>query len=146
MSWLLFLTALAAGTANPFQSGINGQLNKQLGQPLWAGIIVYATGLAGLIAFQLCFRHTVPAGRIPGVSWWAWFGGLISIVPTVIGLMIVQRMGSVLFTGTSVTAALLTSVILDHFGLIGFHHHAASPARIAGCGLMIAGVWLIARF
>lgn len=146
MSWLLFLAALAAGTANPFQSGANAQLNKQLGQPLWAGMIVYATGLAGLIALQLCFRQPSPADKIFGVSWWAWLGGLVSIIPTVIGLTIAQRLGSGLFTGASVTAALVTSVLLDHFGLIGFRQHPASPARVAGCALMIAGLWLIARF
>jgi transporter family-2 protein len=146
MSWLLFLSALAAGTANPFQSGVNAQLNKQLGQPLWASIVVYVTGRAGLIALQLCFRPSFPSDKILGVSWWAWLGGLISIVPTVIGLTIAQRLGSGLFTGASVTAALVTSVLLDHFALIGFRQHPASPARVAGCALMIAGLWLIARF
>jgi transporter family-2 protein len=146
MSWLLFLSALAAGTANPFQSGVNAQLNKQLGQSLWASIIVYVTGLAGLIALQLCFRQAFPADKILEISWWAWLGGLVSIIPTVIGLTIAQRLGSGLFTGASVTAALVTSVLLDHFGLIGFRQHPASAARIAGCALMIAGLWLIARF
>lgn len=146
MSWLLFFSALAAGTANPFQSGFNAQLNKQLSQPLWASIIVYVTGLAGLIALQLCFRQPFPGNKILGVSWWAWLGGLVSIISTVIGLTIAQRLGSGLFTGASVTAALVTSVLLDHFGLIGFRQHPASPARVAGCALMIAGLWLIARF
>ena len=63
-----------------------------------------------------------------------------------IALTIAQRLGSGLFTGATVTAALLTSVLLDHFGLIGFKQHPASPARLAGCGIMIAGLWLIARF
>ena len=40
MSFLLYLAALAGGVANPFQSGTNAELNKQLGQPLWATIVV----------------------------------------------------------------------------------------------------------
>jgi transporter family-2 protein len=146
MNWLLFLAALAAGTANPFQAGVNAELNRQLEQPLWAGIAVYITGLATLIVLQLCLRQPVPADKLPGVTWWAWLGGLISVVPTVIALIIAQRLGSALFTGLSITASLVTSVLLDHFGLIGFRHHPASPARLAGCALMIAGLWIIARF
>ena len=55
-------------------------------------------------------------------------------------------MGSSLFTGVTVTASLLASVALDHFGLIGFKQHAASPGRLAGCALMVAGLWMISKF
>ncbi len=146
MTWLLFLSALAAGAANPFQSGVNAQLNKQLGHPIWASIIVYSTGLVSLIGLQLCLRQALPLDRVGGVPWWAWTGGLISLVPTIIGLTIAQRLGSGVFTGASVTASLITSIVLDHLGLVGFREHSASPGRLAGCALMIAGVWLIARF
>ena len=146
MSWLLFFTALAAGVANPFQSGTNAELNKQLANPLWASVFVYASGLLGLLLAQIFLRQTFPTGKILGVSWWAWCGGLISVISTVIGLTIAQKLGSGVFTGASVTAALLTSVLLDHFGLIGFKQHSASPARFAGCALMVAGLWLIAKF
>ena len=145
MTLLLFLVALAAGIANPFQSGLNAELNKQLGEPLWATVIVYTTGLAAVVLLLLVFRHPLPAGKLAGVSWWAWLGGLTSVISTVIGLTLVHRMGSSLFTGASITAALVTSVLLDQFGLIGFRQHTASPGRLAGCALMIAGLWLIAH-
>jgi transporter family-2 protein len=146
MTWILFLAALAAGIANPFQSGINGELSKQLGQPLWAAVLVYTSGLAVVILLVVFGRHPFPGDKLPTVSWWAFLGGAVSVLSTVIAIIIVQRLGSALFTGASVTAALVTSVLLDHFGLIGFRQHAASPARIAGCALMIAGLWVIARF
>ena len=146
MGCLLFLAALAAGTANPFQSGLNAELNKQIGQPLWASIVVYSTGLMGLIVLLLCFYRELPLSRAAAVPWWAWLGGLVSVISTVIALTVAQRLGSGLFTGVSVTASLVTSVALDHFGLIGFRQHTASPARVAGCALLIAGLWLIARF
>jgi transporter family-2 protein len=147
MLWLIYFVTLAAGVANPFQVGTNAELTKQLGQPLWAGVIVYASGLGGLLLLQLIFGHAFPSSaRVGVISWWAWLGGLISIASTLAGLILAQRLGSGLFTGLSITAALITSVALDQFGLIGFRQHSASPARILGCGLLIAGVWLIARF
>lgn len=147
MSWLIVLVAIAAGAANPFQSGTNAQLNKQMGAPLWAGVVVYATGLAGLLLAQLFLRQALPSmGRLSGVSSWAWLGGMISIVSTMAGLTLAQKLGSGLFTGLSITAALVMSVVLDQLGAVGFCQHTASPARLVGCGLMVAGVWLIARF
>ena len=147
MIWLNILIAVAAGAANPFQSGTNAQLNKQLQHPLWAGIVVYATGLAGLLLVQLFLREAFPSmGEVAGVSRWAWFGGLISIASTMAGLLLAQKMGSGVFTGVSLTAGLVTSIVLDQFGLVGFKQHTASPARLVGGALMVAGIWLIAKF
>ena len=80
------------------------------------------------------------------MNWWAWLGGLISIISTMVGLTIAQKMGSGLFTGCSLTASLITSVVLDQFGLVGFRQHTASPGRLAGCCFLTAGIWLVARF
>jgi transporter family-2 protein len=147
MIWLSFLAALAAGAANPFQSGTNAQLNKQLASPLWAGVVVYATGLVGMLVILAFVRAALPTvSEALAVRPWAWLGGLISIASTMAGLVLAQRLGSAVFTGLSVTAALVTSVLLDHAGVIGFRQHGASPGRLAGCALMIAGVWMIARF
>jgi bacterial/archaeal transporter family-2 protein len=146
MTLFILLVAIAAGAANPFQSGTNAELNKQLGAPLWAGIAVYASGLIGILLLQLFFRQSLPAtGKLAGIPVWAWLGGLISIAPTLAGLVLAQRLGAGIFTGMSVTAALATSLLLDHYGLVGFRQHTASPARMAGCALMIAGLWIVAR-
>ena len=94
----------------------------------------------------LYFHWPVSFAKAASVPWWAWLGGLVSVVSTIIALTVAQKLGSGVFTGVSVTASLITSVLLDHFGLIGFRQHSASPARVAGCALLIAGLWLIARF
>lgn len=146
MTLLAILFAVLAGAANPFQSGSNAELNKQLGRPLWAASWVYLTGLAGVLVCELIARQRFPsAARIASAPAWAWLGGLISILPTLAGLMLAQRLGAGIFTGVNVTAALAMSIALDHFGLIGFKQHTASPARLAGCALMVAGLWIIAR-
>jgi transporter family-2 protein len=146
MTLIAILFAIAAGAANPFQSGANAELNKQLGRPLWAIFMVYATGLAGVLFCELLIRQRVPmAARIASVPAWAWWGGVISIVPTLSGLLLAQRLGAGVFTGLSVTAALGVSIALDNFGFAGFKQHPASPGRLAGCALMIVGLWIVAR-
>jgi transporter family-2 protein len=146
VGWIAFLIAVVAGSANPFQSATNAELNKQLGQPVWAGITVYATGLLGMLAVQAFARQAFPAAKLGGVHWWAWIGGLISIVSTIAGLLLAQKMGSALFTGLSLTASVVTSVLLDQFGLVGMKQHSASPLRLLGCGLLIGGIWLVGSF
>lgn len=146
MAWVAFLVSLLAGASNPFQSATNGELNKQLHQPIWAGIVTYATGLLGLLLIQLFVREPLPTGQAGHVQWWAWMGGLISILATMAGLLMVHKLGSGVFTSLSLTASLVISVVLDHFGLVGLKQHPASVGRLAGCALLIVGVWLVSKF
>ena len=147
MQWIAILFALAAGAANPFQSGANAELKTQLTQPLWATAWVYATGLLGVLLVQAFVRQPLPSGsQASSVPWWAWMGGLISIVATFAGLMLAQKLGAGIFTGISITASIAVSIALDHFGLLGLKQHSASPLRMAGGALMIAGVWLVSRY
>ena len=147
MSWLIILIALATGAANPVQAGMNSELNKQSGAPLWAGVYVYLSGLLCLLLVQLFLReHFPPADRTSQAQWWAWVGGPVSIAATMAGVTLAQRLGSGIFTGISITAATVASVALDHWGLVGFKQHTASPARLAGCALLVAGIWLVAKF
>ncbi|MGI4831451.1 MAG: DMT family transporter [Janthinobacterium lividum] len=145
MAWFAFLVAIVAGAANPFQSATNGQLNKQLQQPVWAGIAIYIIGLLGMLAVQAFTRQPMPTGNVGQVSWWAWTGGLISILSTMAGLTLVQRLGAGIFTSLSLTASLVVSVLLDQFGVLGLKQHPASIGRMIGCGLLVAGVWLVSR-
>jgi transporter family-2 protein len=146
MSWLFVVLALLAGAANPFQAGANAQLNKQLGHPVVAGLVVYGSGFVGMLVVLATRHGSSPSQvQISGVNWWAWLGGLISIGSTMAGLMLAQKLGSVAFTGCSITASLVMSVMLDQFGWMGFRQQAASPGRLVGCCLLAAGVWLVAR-
>lgn len=108
--------------------------------------MVYASGLTGVLVVQALLRQHFPAGaRVASVPAWAWFGGLISILPTFAVLTLAQRLGAGVFTGLSVTAGLAMSLLLDNFALFGFRQHSASPARIGGCVLMVVGLWIVAR-
>ena len=110
MTWILVLIALAAGAANPLQAAANAQLNRQLGSPLWAGTAVYVSGLLGLFLLLLLARPAFPLPHlVERVEIWAWFGGLISIASTMAGLVLAQRLGSGVFTGLTITAALAMS-------------------------------------
>ena len=147
VNWFMYLLAIAAGAANPAQSGANAELKKSLDQPLFAAFAVYLSGLLGVLLIQLFVRQAMPAsGKIADVPWWAWTGGIISIASTLAGLTFAQRMGAGVFTGLSVTASLAMSIVLDNYGWIGFKVHPASLPRMLGCGLMVLGLWLVAKF
>ncbi len=146
MVLVVVLLAILAGALAPLQSA-NAELFKFWQQPLWTVGWVYLSGLSGVLLLQLLFRQAVPATQaVHAAPWWAWMGGIASIATTIISLMYAQKLGSGMFTGLTLTASIIVSIVLDQMGWLGFKQHAASPLRIAGGALMVGGVWLVSKF
>ena len=59
---------------------------------------------------------------------------------------IARQIGAATFLGLFVTAGVITSLLLDHFGWVGFNQHRAGLWRIIGAILMIGGVALVGLF
>src|SRR5579875_3082408 len=90
--------------------------------------------------------HPFPSQKdLADLPWWAVIGGLVGAVQVYAGLTLVNKVGAGPFVGFTVTAALIASLVVDHFGLLHMPVHAANMWRIAGAVLMICGIALIAR-
>lgn len=144
----LYGFALLAGIATAIEPGQNAGLAKSLARPLLAGVVSLVVSIAAIIAAMLVTgQYGVPGmDRLAQVPWWAWLGGLMSAGLTMAQLYISKRIGAATFLGLIVTAGVVTSILLDHFGLVGFKVHEAGLWRILGGVLMIGGVGLVARF
>jgi transporter family-2 protein len=64
----------------------------------------------------------------------------------VIVVVLARELGAATLTALVITGQLLSSVALDHFGLLGFELHAAGVGRLGGCVLLLAGTALIWKF
>jgi transporter family-2 protein len=144
----LYGFALLAGIATAIEPGQNAGLAKSLARPLLAGVVSLVVSILTIGAAMLVTgQYGVPGmDRLAQVPWWAWLGGLMSAGLTMAQLYISKRIGAATFLGLIVTAGVVTSILLDHFGLVGFKVHEAGLWRILGGTLMIGGVALVARF
>ena len=146
MNVLLYLFVAAAGALSTIEAGANAKLNSSLSGPWWAAILFNGITLALTAAVGLVVGGPFPLRQLGDVPWWAWAGGLISAVYVMCMMVAPKLLGSGLFTGLVVTASVVTSIALDHWGLVGFEVHPAGAWRLAGAGLMIAGLALVAAF
>lgn len=80
------------------------------------------------------------------VPWWAWFGGLFSVLLILSQLYASPAIGAASFLGIIVTVGVAVSIVLDNYGWVGFPVHPVSLWRSLGAVLMIAGVALVALF
>jgi transporter family-2 protein len=147
---MLFLygIALLAGLASAVEPGQNAALAKSLARPLLAGVVSLAVSIGAIVVIMLVTgRYGLPGmDRLAQVPWWTWLGGLMSAVLAAAQLYLSKEIGAATFLGLIVTAGVVTSILLDHFGLVGFKVHPAGLWRLLGGALMIGGVGLVARF
>lgn len=147
MAFLFGLIAFLGGIFNSIASGSNSSLNKSLGQPVVAALIITTINAVLYVSIIPFVGIAVPkAAAITEVPWWAWIGGLLGGFYVLASIFFAEKLGAALFIGLSVTASLVTSVLLDHFGLVGFKQHTAGIGRIAGCIFMIGGLAMVSIF
>jgi bacterial/archaeal transporter family-2 protein len=146
--WYLYGLALLAGVANAIEPGQNATLAKASGQPMLAGLFCFALSVG-------CFLGTMGVvrwlGRAAGgqetrVPWWAWPGGILGAAVVLAQLYVSEQVGAAPFLGCVVTAGVVGSIALDHYGLVGFERHRASRWRVLGGVLMVAGVVIVSAF
>ncbi len=146
MRALLYLFVAVAGALTSVESGANAKLTAALGGPWWPAILFSAISGTVLAAIALFLAGPFPTAQVTGLPWWAWLGGFISALYIVSMLVAPGILGAGLFTGLTVTAAIITSIALDHWGLVGFPVHPAGIGRLVGAALMVVGIVLVAVF
>ncbi|MHB2211638.1 DMT family transporter [Methylobacterium sp. CM6257] len=146
--WYLYGIALLAGVANAIEPGQNATLAKVTGQPMLAGLFCFALSivcfLGAVIVVRL--RGQSGAGATSSVPWWAWPGGVLGAAVVLAQLYVSEQVGAAPFLGCVITAGVIGSILLDHYGLVGFERHRAGRGRVLGGVLMVAGVALVAVF
>ena len=140
------VVALLAGSALALQVGVNNGLKERLAQPIPASITSFGTGTLALILYFFVSRSTWPAAsHWKGGPWWIWLGGSFGAVYIILTVTYSRQLGAAGWVGVVVTGQILTSVLLDHFGLLGFEQHAISWPRVGGVALLLCGAALVLR-
>jgi bacterial/archaeal transporter family-2 protein len=146
MQWLLYALAFAGGVLLTVQVGVNSTLRVSVGSPAMAALASFVVGLAGLALFLLASGASLPGrAALAAAPLWAWSGGLLGAYYVAVSIFVGPRLGAAALLAISVFGQLLTSLIVDHYGLIGFAQHPLTWARVAGAVLLLAGVLLIVR-
>lgn len=145
MQSLSMLLTFIVGAGLVLQIGFNAAVGRALGGPLYGTLANFIVGTLALATFFLVSRQAWPAREaLASVPAWAWLGGLCGASYVAIATFAGPRLGALLLLALTVGGQMVASVIVDHYGLLGFTQHPITPTRILGIGLLLAGVWLVA--
>jgi transporter family-2 protein len=143
--WLLLGAALLVGAMLPTQAAINAQLRQFVGGPFRSGLVsvcVSTLAMVLIVALNVGVERPVSLG---GAPWWVWIGGLLGIVVVLGSLMLAPRLGAATLFAGVICGQLIASLVLDHFGLLGYAVSRATPTRLLGVALLFVALFLIQR-
>jgi bacterial/archaeal transporter family-2 protein len=145
-AWMVPFIVLG-GALQTCGAAMNNQLYKHMINAWLASAISAAVvALFFLVAFMMRPKPFPTAQDASSMPWWAVIGGLVGAVQVYAGLTLVHRIGAGTFIGLTVTAALIMSLVIDHFGWLRVQPHPITPGRAVGGVLLVCGVALIAKF
>ena len=145
-AWL-YPIILVAGALQALGPPINGVLRNALTNPWLASLVSFLPVIALLGVLWFCVPRPLPTAEgIGAMPWWAPLGGVIGAFAVIAGLLFVNKVGAGAFAGLTITANILMSLGIDHFGLLGVQQHSMSPGRAIGAVLMVAGIFAISKF
>jgi bacterial/archaeal transporter family-2 protein len=145
-AWL-YPIILVAGALQALGPPINGVLRNALTNPWLASLVSFLPVIALLGVLWFCVPLPLPTAEgIGAMPWWAPLGGVIGAFAVIAGLLFVNKVGAGAFAGLTITANILMSLVIDHFGLLGVQQHPMSPGRTIGAVLMVAGIFAISKF
>jgi bacterial/archaeal transporter family-2 protein len=137
---------LAAGALQAWGPPMNGALRASLTNPWLASLVSFLPVVAFLVVAFVCLPRPLPsADGVSSMPWWAPLGGLIGAFAVVAGLLFVDKIGAGAFAGLTITANILMSLAIDHFGWFNLPAHHMNVGRALGAALMIGGIALISR-
>ena len=147
MIFVFMMLALMGGVFLTLQIGVNAQLRLWTGHAIYATFISFCIGT--LVLFLYCLTISFPwpsLEKLRQAPWWIWTGGILGASYLWLAIMLAPRLGATVLVGLIVAGQLIASLLMDHYGLIGFPHHPATLWRALGVILLISGVILIRRF
>jgi len=141
---LYLLLALATGAGVAVMAVLNARLGVLLGGPFWAAAAQFTVALSAVLSVALLTRQPAPVTTgIAVAPWWVWAGGLFSATFIVVSILLTPRLGVALTLATIIVGQLSAALVVDHYGLFGGAVIRATPARVVGVALLLAGITLL---
>jgi transporter family-2 protein len=145
MQSLSRLFAFLVGAGLVIQVGLNMAVSRALGGAAMGALVNFIVGTLALITLLLFLRQPLPGREaLAGVPAWAWFGGLFGAAYVALATFAGPRLGALLLLALTVAGQMVASVIVDHYGLLGFQQQPVTSLRMLGIAFLVVGVWLVA--
>ena len=142
MNAAYYLLAVCAGLGITLQTTLNGQLAEGVGgDSVAAALFSFTAGAVCLGVFSLMRGGIVASlAAIPAQPWWSLLGGLLGAGALLSYVVLAPKIGLSALLGLAIAGQIVSSLVIDHFGLMGASERPVSLVKLAGSMVMLAGL------
>ena len=142
MNAAYYLLAIAAGLGITLQTTLNGQLAKGVGgDSVAAALFSFTAGAVCLGVFSLMRGGIVASlAAIPAQPLWSLLGGLLGAGALLSYVVLAPKIGLSALLGLAIAGQIVSSLVIDHFGMMGASERPVSLVKLAGSMVMLAGL------
>lgn len=138
--------ALLVGAGLVVQVGLNMAISRVLGSAPAAALVNFLVGSLILATLVALLRPDWPTrAQLSSIPLWAWLGGAFGAAYVATATFAGPRLGALMLLALTVAGQMLASIIVDHYGLLGFAEQPVTMTRLLGVALLAAGIFLVAR-
>lgn len=145
MQTLIFaaIMGLLGGVAVGLQGPLTSLMSRHIGTI--ESVFVIHMGGAIIAGAMLLVVGGGNLGAWRSVPWYALCAGVWGVVVLSAVSYTIPRIGAASTVTLIVTAQLILSTLLDHFGLLGTSVRSADLSRLIGIAVLLLGTWLMVR-
>ena len=142
MNAAYYLLAICAGLGITLQTTLNGQLAKGVGgDSVAAALFSFTAGALCLGIFSLMRGGIVPSiAAIPAQPLWSLLGGLLGAGALLSYVVLAPKIGLSALLGLAIAGQIISSLVIDHLGLLGAVERPVSGFKLAGVIVMLGGL------
>ncbi|AMX19446.1 DMT family transporter [Acinetobacter baumannii] len=142
MNVIYYLMAFAAGLGITLQTTLNAQLAKGIGgDPVAAALFSFTVGAVCVGVYSLVRGEIIPSLiAISTQPWWSLLGGILGSCALLSYVVLAPRIGLSALLGLAIAGQILSSLMIDHFGLLGATERPVSLIKLVGTIVMLVGL------
>ena len=146
MNFTHTILAFFIGALLPVQVGVNVELARHINSPVLAAMLSFLVGGLWLILSASIIKTPLPAwNQMTSLPNWVWTGGLIGALVVFGSILAGPKIGALALMSLLLAGQLVASLIIDHYGWLGFSVQKIDFQRLLGVLLLVGGFMLIRR-
>ena len=146
MNYILTTLAFFLGGLLPIQVGVNAELAKYINSPILAALVSFLVGGVCLILGALMFKAPLPTlNQVTSLPNWLWGGGMIGAAVVLGSILAGPKIGALALVSLLLAGQLVVSILIDHYGWLGFPIQKMNIQRFLGVLLLVGGFLLVRK-
>jgi len=146
MNYTLTTLAFFVGVLLPVQVGVNAELARHINSPVLAALVSFLVGGMCLILGAIIFKAPLPTwNHVISLPNWLWGGGLIGALVVLGSIIAGPKIGALALVSLLLAGQLVGSIVIDHYGWLGFAIQKMDFQRLLGVMLLVGGFLLIRK-